>query len=226
MRRYVYRRPFDFGQRQRLKASLVLIAVAAPANFYNIYRGAGGLANVDWSTPVDTADVDAGEITLVGLGHAVSTRYTYGTRPVIASSDLETPDFTNIVEFETDASGDWLGNRPTGPAQLIAEAQSGGDIKVTWTWRRAIGEDDPNDFGVYYSTSPSITPGSPDAIESFAAEGQYSHTFSLTGGQAYWFAVTARTAGGVESPLSRIIGPVLADATAPDAPVVTVTTRF
>jgi len=193
---------------------------------HRVYRGVGGLANVDFDMAVGFAQADATSIPLVGLGHEASTRYTYVLRPVCGNGWLETPDVSNSCEFETDGSGDWLGSRPTGVEWLAADVEDGGDIKLSWSWRRSQGESAPNDFGLYYATSPTITAGSPDATESFSSEGRYSHTFSLTGGQTYWFAVTARTSGGVESPLSKIIGPYVADDTAPGAPIVSLSTRF
>ena len=191
-----------------------------------LYRGTGGIENVDFSTYVGFAQPDAASISLVGVGHDASTRYTYSVRPICGNGWLETPDVSCSCEFETDGDGDWLGNRVWPVEWVDAEVLSGGQVKVRWSYRTPYGGTAPADFGVYYASSGSITPGSPDATETYTADGTYSHTFTLSDGQTYWFAVTAGDSQGVESHLSGIIGPYLADATAPAAPAVTVSTTF
>jgi len=192
---------------------------------HRVYRGVGGLPNVDWDTPVGFAQADSTTIAVTGAGHAASTRYTYAVRPVAGNGWLETPDVSNTCEFETDGSGDWMGARPAAVEWLDAAVEAGGEIKLSWSWRRPYGAAVPEDFALYCATSPQIAPGSPQATEPFVSQGLYSHTFSLANGQSYWFAVTAR-ASGVESDLSRIIGPYVADAAAPGAPTASVSTTF
>ncbi len=192
---------------------------------HRVYRGTGGLGNVDWTTPVGFAQADAESIALSGLGHDASARYTYAVRPVAGNGWLEAPDVSNTCEFETDASADWLGNRPTPVEWLDAIVEAGGKIDLSWSWRTPYGGAAPEEFALYCSTSPYITPGAPEATESFVSDGGYSHTFCLTDGQSYWFAVTTRKAG-VESHLSAVIGPYVADAAAPGAPTVSVSATF
>ncbi len=190
---------------------------------HRIYRGVGGLENVDFDAPVGLAQCGATGVCLSGLGHVASTRYTYAVRPVAGTAWLETPDVSCVVEMETDAAGDWIGNRPAKVEWVDAEVLSGGRVKLKWSYRTPCGGDAPADFGLYWATAPGIVVGSPQATTTYAADGAYSHTFALSDGEAYWFAVTARTAGGLESPLSAETGPCVADATPPTAPEVTVT---
>ena len=191
-----------------------------------VYRGIGSLAAVDFDTPVGFAQPGATSITLVGLGHAASTRYTYVARPVCGNGWLETPDFSCRCQVEMDADADWVGTRP-GPVEwLTANVEAGGQITLRWRWRKPYGAETPADFCLYYGDSPSISPGNPQATVDYDRERTYTHTFSLTGGQTYHFAVTARSGGGVESQLSEVIGPYLADATAPAPPTVSVSTTF
>ena len=193
---------------------------------HRVYRGVGGLANVDFTTPVGFAQADATSITRTGLAHEASTRYTYVVRPVAGNGWLETPDVSNSCEMETDGAGDWIGNRPAAVQWLEADVQDGGDIELRWSWRKPYGQGTPEGFNLYCSTAPRIAPGSPQATEPFASEGTYSHAFSLADRQSYWFAVTARAAAGLESHLSMVIGPFTADATSPGVPAVTIRTTY
>jgi hypothetical protein len=195
-------------------------------NGHRVYRGVGGLSNVDFSAPVAFAQADATSIALVGTGHAALTRYTYVVRPVAGNGWLETPDGSCAVEFETGADGDWLGARPAPVEWIRAEIKAAGGIELSWSWRRPYGGSGPMDFCLYHAGVPAIVAGDPQATATYTADGRYSHTFSLSGGQTYYFAVTARDGEGVESHLSDVIGPYLADATPPDAPTVSVSTTF
>lgn len=193
---------------------------------HRVYRGIGGLSEVDFDEPVGFAQADSTSISLAGLGHGLATRYTYAVRPVCGNGWLETPDHSCTTEFETDASGEAMGQRPGAVEWLDAVVGPGGEIRLVWRWRRPYGGLEPADFCLYCATGPDIVQGSPQATETYVAEGEYSHTFCLTDGQSYYFAVAARTAGAVESHLSSVIGPYLADATAPGAPSVVVSTTF
>jgi len=196
------------------------------SGFYRVYRGVGGITNVNWSAPVAEVNPEVTSPTLSGLGHAASTRYTYVVRPVRGGDELETPDLSCAVEFETDAAGDWMGARPAPVEQLSAEVMADGRIRLTWHYRTPYGMTAPHDFGVYHAPSADITPGSPQATVTYQADGRYTTTLNLTDGQTYYFAVTARTTAGVESRLSPVVGPFVADATAPTAPTVYVAPSF
>lgn len=197
-----------------------LMTVAFQRAGYNVYRGVGGIENVDFDMPATYLCSGNTTPTLTGLGHSASKRYTYVVRPVRGASELETPDYSCSIEFETDGAGDWLGDRPARVEFVEAIVQSGGQVELRWGYRTPYGGSTPSDFGIYYANEPSIAPGSPEATETYTQDQVYTKTLTLTGGSTYWFAVTARTAGGVESHLSEIVGPLVADATAPAAPVV------
>jgi hypothetical protein len=183
---------------------------------------------VDFARPAGYAQCDATVIRLGGLGHEPLARYTYVARPVAGAAWLETPDLSNACEVETDAVGDWLGSRPAGVEWLSAEALSGGRITVSWSYRTPPGRLAPTDFGVYCALRPRIASGSPSALVSYTRDGLVSHTFDLTGGASYWFAVTARRGPPrrIESRMPAPIGPFVADASTPSAPLVTVSRTF
>ena len=180
---------------------------------YRLYRGVGGIESVDFDTLLGSAYGTS--ITLTGLGHAASTRYTYVCRPAL--DDLETPDLSCSVEFVTDSESDWTGNRPVPVVHAEAEVRADGVIRVRWRYRK--GEVTPDDVSIWYGTTPPTGTGAPDHTATYSADGYSYKDFTLTDATAYYFRLVARD-GSVESePL--IIGPYLADSTAPDAPTLT-----
>jgi len=190
---------------------------------HRLYRGVGDLSNVDFDAEISFAAAGETTITADGAAHAASTKYTYVLRPVVA--DLETPDLSCAVEFETDSDGKWVGLRPPACEYLQAEILSGGQVKLRWGFRTVTGRAACKDFGVYYSTAPDITLGTPDETVTCTGNGRYAKTLTLSDATTYWFAVTARTTAGVESPRVEA-GPCVADGTAPSTPTVYATTTF
>ena len=182
---------------------------------YNVYRGVGG---ADLDGPVACLRKDDTAPTLAGLGHDPQTDYVYLVRPVRGAGELETPDLSCSAGLATDAAGDWIGNRPGAAEIVAADVQASGQIELRWRYATPYGRTPPSDFGVYYAGAPRIAPGSPQATADYDGDGTYTRLLALTGGQTYYFAVTARSAGGAESPLSAVLGPRVADADAPPAP--------
>lgn len=189
---------------------------------YNVYRGKGPL--VDWSAPVAYLRKDVGAdgttrtATLVTT-HDNSTQYTYGLRAV--RLNVETPGYDQTVDFTTDSGGDWVGNRPVKVVGADAKTKSGGDIRVTWRYEKGFVI--PDFFSIWFDTVEPDGSGVPDATVDFLGV-HYSHTFTLSDGQTYYFRIVA-VASGVESD-PVIIGPYLADSTAPTKPTLTTSTSF
>ena len=195
-----------------------------PFTGYRFYRGVGDVSNVDFDAPVATAGKGDSSVEIVGLGHNPSTRYVYAARAVL--DDIETPDVSCTVEFQTGPGGDWVGQVPAAVEVVHAVVQSAGRITLGWSYRTPEGGEAPADFAVYCAHSSAITRGSPHSTLAFTRDGPYGTTLNLADGETYYFAVTARTAEGVESPLSDVIGPYVADASAPPQPVVYTRTVF
>ena len=196
-----------------------------PHTGYYLYIAPGGLADVDFAAG-PTAFIPAGysSCALVGYDFAASTRYTLVLRPVI--DDAETPDVSCRFEFETDSGGQWTGLRPCEVEAASVKAVSGARAVVSWTYRTPDDNVAPADFGVYHASSPDIAAGAPQATVAYEQDGVYSCTLSLSGGQTYFFGVTARDAGGAESHMSPVIGPLAADSSLPMTPPVVLTTVF
>jgi len=197
----------------------------APHSGYHLYVGLCGLVGVDFDAEPD-AVIPAGQSVsrFIGYDFEVSGRYMLVLRPVI--DGVETPDISCRFEFETDSNGQWLGSRPGAVEAISAETLSGGQVRVSWMYRTSDRATAAEEFCVYYASDPNITPGVPQSVVSYEQDGVYSCTLSLSGGQTYFFGVTARGGDGIESHLSPIIGPVLADASAPTQPQVVLTTIY
>ncbi|MDP6546121.1 MAG: hypothetical protein QGH60_19245 [Phycisphaerae bacterium] len=202
-----------------------LPAAERPHTGYHLYVTQGSLVDTDFQAD-PAAVIPAGQASgiLVGSSFAPSRRYTLVLRPVI--DDAETPDISCRCEFETTAGGQWLGLRPSPVEAASAEVLSGGQVTVSWTYRIPEGGVRPEDFAVYHASGPEITAGDPQATVSYERDGVQACTLSLVGGQTYFFGVTARGASGVESHVSPVVGPVVADSSAPMTPPVILTTTF
>lgn len=189
---------------------------------YRVYWGAGGLDSVDFATPIATVTGSPAEIT--GLAPRASERYTLVVRPF--DDGIETPDLSCSCELQTDAAGEWLGARPASVDWLTAEPLDGGQVSLRWHWRgEAAGGPagaEPASFALYCRDSKQIAPGEPDAVVAACGPGEYACTFTPGQGATRWFAVAARLAEGVESHLSRVVGPVTADASPPEQPTASV----
>ncbi len=189
-----------------------------PFTGYRVYRGVGGLGNVDFSSAVGSVGAGNDSIALAGLGHAAATKYTYVLRPVL--SDLETPDYSCVVEVSMDASADWEGNRPAPVSGLSVEVVAGGKTRLRWSYTTPRNNTAPSGFSIWHGSSlPVDTSGAADATETYAADGTYSKDITLTDGATTYFAVTAFSASVVHSALA-VVGPVVADDTDPAAPTI------
>jgi len=199
-----------------------LSAAELPFTGYRLYVGKGGFNEIDFAADpalLIPSGQSSGE--LIGYGFAASSRYTLVLRPVIEA--LETPDISCRCEFETDTNGQWLGVRPDPVENLSTELLSGGQVGLSWTYRTAEGGASPDDFCIYHALQRSIAASEPQAVVSYQQDGLATCTLSLVGGRTYFFAVTARNADGVESHLSSVVGPIVADSTAPASPTVILT---
>ena len=195
-----------------------------PFTGYRMYRGTGGLANVDFDTMLAKAGSGSTTIDVVGAGHAASTKYTYVLRPVL--NELETPDLSCNTELVTDSDGEWVGTRPGPVEYLSATPTSGGKIVLRWSYRTPSGKTAPSTFNIYYENDPNLeSDGSPNTTETYTSDTAYSKTLTLSDAATYYFVVTAESSGGVESSDERT-GPVVADSTGPSTPVGYVSTKF
>ena len=202
-----------------------LSASEMPHTGYHLYVTPGALVDADFEiTPEAVIPAGQSSGVLVGYGFGVSGRHTLVLRPVI--DDVETPDISCRYEFETDSGGQWLGVRPAPVEGAVAEVQSAGRVNVSWTYRVPDRGVVPEDFCIYCGSGPEITAYASQTVVEYERDGVYACTLSLVGGQTYYFRVTARSGSGVESHLSPVVGPVLADSTAPMVPPVILTTTF
>jgi len=202
-----------------------LMTVAFQRNGYNVYRGVGGVENVDFDAPV--ACLRAGDTApeLAGLGHDASTEYTYVVRPVRGAAELETPDLSCRVTLRTDAAGEWPGPAPASVESVRASPDAGGQVAVGWEYRTPYGADPPVEFRIYCGPSP-VPAGPPAATVDYDGDRSYSATVAQAGGQTCYVAVTARSAAGVESPVGEVAGPMVTDDDPPPTPTVLADATF
>lgn len=195
-----------------------LLTTAFQADGYNLYRG---VPNVDYDTVVGyfRAGVAAGTTI---FSPDASTSYKYGLRAVYQG--IETPGVDAEVDFTTDSGGDWIGNRPDAPIDVQLFLDSAGVLTIGWSYLTGLTA--AFDFAIWHD--PAVEPDgtqAADATPVWVSDGPYTQDFTLTDGLAYFFRIVARTAGGVESnPV--IVGPLLADSTAPAAPAMVNTQTF
>ena len=189
---------------------------------YNIYRGEGGDSNVDYSAPIGTSASPG--VSLVALGHKPSTRYVYVVRPVL--DGLESPDVSCRLDFETDEQGNWAGQLPGAVQWLGVDIAPEMQVVLRWRYKTELLQQPPESFCLYVSQNKNIMPGSPQLIIEYTHDGIYSHTLSIGSAGAYYFAVTARSSAGVESPVSAINGPVALISRSPAKPNVLFSATF
>ena len=185
---------------------------------YRAYRGSGGIGSVDFDTPVGSVASSNDSISMAGLGHTPGVTYTYVVRPVV--DDLETPDYSAVVQAQILSNGEWAGALPVAVSSFTARAIAGGVIRLQWEYRTPRGGATPLAFVIYSANDPVVdTDGAATASETYTADGLYTKDLTLVDGVTYWFAVNAVTAAAAVGPNS-FAGPAIADATAPDAPTI------
>ncbi|MCE5325325.1 MAG: hypothetical protein LLG01_02810 [Planctomycetaceae bacterium] len=174
---------------------------------YRLYRGRGGLANVDFSTPAGTAGADAAEVTLEGSALAPLARYTYVLRPArtgAAGQWLETPDFSCVLEIETDAAGHAIAGRPRGLGSIWAQARAAG-LWAWWQYQTPYGASKPAGFAVYSGpASDAVT--MLQLWQPYAGDGLCCAAIDLPPG-THWLAVTVCGEDSAESFSSPPSGP-------------------
>jgi hypothetical protein len=195
---------------------------------YNVYRGKGGVEDVDFSCPVGSFAHPATTASLAGLGHDAGSTYTYVVRPESgpAGNTVQTPDLSCAAAVAIGPDGQWVGNRPAPVSFAEAEVRAGGVIRLRWRYRTPDGRGAPEDFAVWHDTDPAVdTAGDPDHTVAYTADGYYTHDVVLAEGAAWWFKIAARGAGGAASEMVRV-GPYKPRAAAPAAPAVLTKTGF
>ncbi len=195
-----------------------LITVAFQDDGYNLYSGIIG--SIDYDNPVAYFRRGASSGSLV-ITPAIDTTYEYSLRAV--RNDIETPGVDCIADFKTDGSADWLGNRPDRVINVRIEQDVGAVIRVGWDY--ITGSTEAIQFALWYDTVPPDGAGAPDATVAYTADIPYSHDETLVDGVAYFVRVVAQSVGPVNSD-AVIVGPLLADSTAPDVSAQLITQTF
>ena len=171
---------------------------------YRLYRGRGGPASIDWTTPVATAPAGADSIVLAGAGHDAGCIYTYGLRPV--RDDVESPDRACLAELALDGTGQWTGERPA-PVTALTAAAADGAVRVRWHWRAEAGTPAADRFAVFVSAALPVGTAAPTATVEAEGDGIYSAEV-MPGEAMVYVAVRAEIDDGAASTVVTA-GPVV-----------------
>jgi hypothetical protein len=185
------------------------------AGGYNLYRGVGGLAAVDFSDPVGAASGAATSVrNFSWRGHASSTAYVYALRAVGAGG-VEAMHDEAFAGVAFDAGGNWLGPLANAVVGLRVEALSGGRFAVRWGYDSANEGAAAESFRVYhdngmgtvdFGTVLGTVTRRVGAVHHEFVTGAYGH------GARVLFAVRSVTGGGVEElSTAAVMGVALAD---------------
>jgi hypothetical protein len=101
-------------------------------NGYNIYRGVGSAAAIDFDSPVGFAPAGTTHIDLVGLGHTIGVEYFYAIRAVSAGGVPD--DSATAVRVCITSGGAIEGNAPNTPFAARTAATAGGKARVAFSY--------------------------------------------------------------------------------------------
>ena len=195
-----------------------LMTVAFQDDGYNLYSGIIGSIDYDTVIAYFRRGVATGSLVITP---DADTQYEYSLRAV--RNNIETPGVDAVTDFKTDGGADWEGNRPDPVFNELFEQASGAVLKVGWDY--ITGATAAADFALWVDTVEPDGSGAPDATVVYAADIPYTQDFTLVDGTAYFVRIVARSAGAVESD-PVIVGPLLADSSAPDVPAQLITQTF
>lgn len=195
-----------------------LLTAAFQDDGYNLYSGSEG--SIDYDNPVAyfPRSVATGSLTITP---AVNTTYEYSLRA--QRNGIETPGVNNVADFKTDATPDWIGNRPDQVINPDIIQTSGGVLRISWDY--VTGATDAADFALWHNTVIPDGSGGADGTVNYTEDTSYSKDFTLADGTAYYVRIVARAVGGEESD-PVVVGPLLADSSAPSSPGQVVTQTF
>jgi hypothetical protein len=94
---------------------------------YKIYRGIGGVGNINWQSPVANVPAGTTQAVLAGLGHEIGVDYWYGLRAV-SQEGLEESNTHVLVCVELDPQGQLLPPPLARPEELTARVERDGTI--------------------------------------------------------------------------------------------------
>lgn len=181
---------------------------------YNLYRGVGSLAEVDFSAPV--AVINSGQTTraITGLGHAQGQEYTYALRAV-GNGGVEEPGVLCTCRVLVSGT-DVIGQRPNAPTFAVAKAMAGARVQVEFTYESRGQLSAP--VGCQVAIITDQVPDGFIALEVIPIAASCRRTKLLAeefeDGQTVQLACRALSATGVVSAWCRF-NPVVVDSSAP-----------
>lgn len=192
------------------------MTVAFPVGGYNLYRGADAESSIDYDAPVAYCRPGDETLTLaVGDPPAEDRDYYYALRAVSDAGVEETNTVAVRVRVE---SGELVGLPPSAMVYARAKPVADGYIEVDWLYDAAIEPAAATTVQIAAVTAGAADFASPLAAETISGSAARTTTVGpYSTGAGVALAIRAVTAGSVAGPVMSI-QPVVADATAPDAP--------
>ena len=194
-----------------------------PSNIleYRIYRGAGSVAAIDYSAPIETVPVTGDpasvRLDLLAVNWAAGETWFIAIRSV-NTAGVEFADPAAIVRAEFDDAGRLLPQCPSQVCDLSAQPTAGQRLAVAWRYAARTGSPAPTQFHVFLApgttTVEQMLAGQPAATLSAPAGrltidytyGWASSVLDCGPWRAVVRAVTASTSGIAAGPAGDVVG--------------------
>lgn len=187
------------------------------AGGYNLYRGAPGADDIDFSAPVGASGAAAREIkTFSWRVHAPSTTYAYALRSV-GGGGVESAASVAVGPVPFDVAGEPIGLIPNSVVNLATRSVSGGALEISFDYDPRGQEIAPIEFRIFGDDgSGSVDFGSPVGLVTYRARGRRYRfvTAPIAHGAVRSFAVRAVAADGTDDGSTETVAGV-GDAVSP-----------
>ena len=186
-----------------------LMRVGFQLGGYNVYRGIGGVEDIDWDSPI--AYLRAGENAITfSQDMAVGQKYVYGVRAV-SSAGVEERGTRVITYAEVDEQGNLLSAPLVAPVDLTVDVQQS-SLLFGFSYRATSGFSEADGFDIFSDNgSGELDTDTPIATVERSRKGQSDFEISIVRpGVPVLLAVRARTAQRIGPVSGTIFVPVLA----------------
>jgi len=183
---------------------------------YNVYYGAGGEANIDWSAPVGHVAAGVATIDLAGLGLAEDADHFFGLRAE-SDSGVEETHADRVVRVRV-SGGELVGPPPNPLVSASARPAAGGKVQLDFFYSTVGAAGEATGVEVATRASGSRPDFVADLLQTVAITRTGARSVlldaSFSHGEVVRLAARAVTAAGTGGP-ATLLEAVVADAQAP-----------